>query len=50
MKYFEQKEKVELIIAHVIHTLAHVIHCAAIATVRLYVVFDNLVAIVCLDM
>ena len=34
MKYFEQQEKVELIVAHVIHTLAHVIHCAAIATVR----------------
>lgn len=49
MKYFEQKEKVELIIAHVIHTLAHMIHCAAIATVRLYVLYDNFVAMVCLD-
>lgn len=29
MKYFKQKEKDELIVAHVIHTLAHVIHCAA---------------------
>ena len=37
MKYFNQSDKDDLIVAHVIHTLAHVIHCAAVATVRFYV-------------
>ena len=36
MKYFSQNDKDDLIVAHVIHTLAHVIHCAAVATVRLH--------------
>lgn len=34
MRYFKQEEKDELIVAHVIHTLGHLIHCAAVATVR----------------
>lgn len=28
MKYFEQDRHDELVVAHVIHTLAHMIHCA----------------------
>lgn len=47
MKYFEQKDKDELVIAHVIHTLTHVIHCAKIATVRLCIAY-SIVAIVTL--
>ena len=45
LKYFEQKEKDELILAHVIHALACVIHCATLATVRL-VLYMVCVAIV----